>query len=222
MADLVKTVKRTRINPTKDADTANLATSTAAAWALDEDMKLKWITSAQHTSNAKLFNASVSERISLKGDRQPLSVDLKGRDKQIDLGITAIKNALIYKFGKEGAVGRYLKFGIEHTSKAYMLPRDRNKRVTALPVIVASITEFGLENEKYGLDFWQEMATNYTALFQQTVQADGSSSLKSGDRSDLRDTIIKTHNALIHLIKANYPDNYTEVLRSWGFQKEKY
>ena len=51
---------------------------------------------------------------------------------------------------------------------------------------------------------------------------DGSVSKKVGDKNELRKTILKTHNALINVLKANYPDTYKSVIREWGFQKEKY
>ena len=57
---------------------------------------------------------------------------------------------------------------------------------------------------------------------QQAIAIDGEVSVKVGNKNDLRLTIKKTHNALINLLKANYPDSYTTLLRNWGFQKEKY
>ena len=32
----------------------------------------------------------------------------------------------------------------------------------------------------------------------------------------------KVLNALVWVLKGNFPDTYKEELRSWGFQKEKY
>jgi hypothetical protein len=38
----------------------------------------------------------------------------------------------------------------------------------------------------------------------------------------MRTSILKTNNALIHVLKGNFPDTWKSVIREWGFQKEKY
>jgi hypothetical protein len=45
---------------------------------------------------------------------------------------------------------------------------------------------------------------------------------KVGDKNILKKELKKALNAIVNIIKANYPDNYKEELRNWGFQKEKY
>ena len=42
------------------------------------------------------------------------------------------------------------------------------------------------------------------------------------ERKSTRIEIRKTLNALIYLVKANYPDSYHTELKQWGFQKDRY
>ena len=43
-----------------------------------------------------------------------------------------------------------------------------------------------------------------------------------GNKNILKADLKKSLNAIVSVIKANYPDNYKQELRNWGFQKEKY
>ena len=42
------------------------------------------------------------------------------------------------------------------------------------------------------------------------------------DCNRTRQKIKRTFNALVNLLKANYPDEYHTELKQWGFSKEKY
>ena len=99
---------------------------------------------------------------------------------------------------------------------------DRNKRKDAFPLILDAIVKHGFGDEKYGTGFWQTTAESYVALMDQASKVDGTVSNKVSSKNELRKTIVKTHNALIYLLRANYPDTYKAVIREWGFQKEKY
>jgi hypothetical protein len=51
---------------------------------------------------------------------------------------------------------------------------------------------------------------------------DGQVAIKVGDKNELKTYLKKVLNALMLVIKGNYPDTYKAELRDWGFQKEKY
>lgn len=221
-ADLVKTIKRTGNNPAKDSDLNTLGLSTAAQWKNNPALTLAWITQAQHEANVQSFASTLSERLNTGSGRMEITGKLAALDKDMDLGISNIKNYLAYKYGKSAAPTYYPQFGIERSGKRLVLPADRNKRAAALPLIIQAIATHGFTEEQYGQQFWQTTSDNYLELMQQASAIDGEVSVKVGNKNDLRLTIKKTHNALINLLKANYPDSYTTLLRNWGFQKEKY
>ena len=221
-ADLTKNVKKAGNIPAKDADLGNLGLNVANHWKTNPQLTLLWITPAQHETNVTSYNASLLERNSTGGGRGEISKKLSALDREIDLGISAIKGYLVYKYEKNQAPSYYPQFGIAYKGKTFLLPRDRNKRNDALPLIVAAIAKHGFGNEKYGTAFWQATAADYATLLGQASEVDGTVAVKVSAKNELRKTLVKTHNALINLLKANYPDTWKSVIREWGFQKEKY
>ena len=221
-ADLVKNVKRTSNNPTKDSDLGTLGLSVNNQWKANPKFTLQWITQQQHEANVTGYNDSLNVRKSTGGGRKEITDKLSLYDKDIDEAIAAIKGYLVYKYEKKNAPSYYPQFGIVHVGSLYMLPRDRNKRKDAFPLILDAIVKHGFGDEKYGTGFWQTTAESYVALMDQASKVDGTVSNKVSSKNELRKTIVKTHNALIYLLRANYPDTYKAVIREWGFQKEKY
>ncbi len=221
-ADLVKNVKRTSTAPTKDADFGDLGVNSSAAWLKNPQITLPWMTQAQHKANVDAFNTTLTERQSTGGGRKEVTAKLDALDVAIDEGTSAVKGYLVYKFEKANAPSYYPQFGIVRAGSNFIIPRDRNKRAAALPLTLAAITALGFANEKYGAAFWQTTMDSYKALLTQASEVDGTVSNKVSAKNELRKTIKKTHNALINILKANYPDTYKSVIREWGFQKEKY
>jgi hypothetical protein len=221
-SELTKTVKRTSNVPTKDSDIGTLGQNTVVNWKLNPAMTLLWITVAAHEANVNDFNSTLGERASTGGGRREISGKLALLDDDIDEGVKAIKGYLVYKYEKDNAPIYYPQFGIVREGKNFVIPRDHDKRSAALALTVAAITTHGFDAEKYGLDFWQTTKDNYAALMTSASATDGTVSQKVGTKNELRKTIVKTHNALINVLRGNYPDNYKSVIREWGFQKEKY
>ncbi len=221
-ADLSKTVKSKSNNPRKDADMSSLGLMVAPKWKENPLITMIWTNADQYQTNVNMFSATLTERQGTGGTRKEITGKLGMFDSKIDEGIAAIKGYLVYKYEKNNAPGYYPQFGIERVGKIFIVPRDRNKRAAALPLILAAVTTHGFTDEKYGTSYWQEIAGNYTELLTQAYAVDGTVAKKVGDKNELRKTIVKTNNALINIIKGNYPDTYKNVLREWGFQKEKY
>ena len=221
-ADLVKNVKRTSNIPTKDADVDTLGKTVAAKWKLTPGITLLWITPAEHESNVTNFADTLSERKSTGGGRKEITQKLADMDTDMEDGITSIKNFLVYKYKKSNAPSYYPQFGIERVGKNVVLPRDRNKRLNAFPLIIEAIAAHGYTNEKYTPAYWLAAKAEYTTLMEQASTVDGTVSNKVSAKNELRKTIVKTHNALINVLRGNYPDTYKSVIREWGFQKEKY
>lgn len=91
-----------------------------------------------------------------------------------------------------------------------------------MKLTLEAITAQGFKDKKYGLAYWQDISTRYEAALTLSVDTDGNVAGLVSTKNEARKQIEKTLNALIHIIKGNYPDTYAAVLREWGFQKEKY
>jgi hypothetical protein len=221
-AELVKSVKHTRNNPVKDSDLDTLGAGTAQKWLQQPQFTLLWITPAQHQGNVTNFASTLDQKLSTHGGRKGLTQDMSELNTDIEEGIKRIKNFLVFKYQPAKAQSYYPEFGIVHKGKNYIFPNDRDERKKALPLVINAITKYGFTDDKYNLAFWQGANDSYNTLLGQANEVDGAVSQKVSSKNELRKTIVKTHNALINLLKANYPDTYKAVMREWGFQKEKY
>ena len=221
-ADLAKIVKHKSNTPDKDSDLSRLGLTVAAKWKVSPLITLIWTNAVQHETNVNSFATTLSERQSTGGGRKEVTGKLGALDVSIDEGISAIKGYLVYKYEKTNAPSYYPQFGIVKNGNNYIVPRDHDKRAAALPLILAAVTTHGFTGEKYGATFWQATKDSYDALLKEASAVDGTVAKKVSDKNELRKIIVKTHNSLIFVLKANYPDTYKNVIREWGFQKEKY
>jgi hypothetical protein len=220
--DLTKTVKRTGNIPAKDTDQADLGILVAKAWELNPDITLKSTTQAEFKQKVVDFNATLTERMSTGGGYSEISNKLKLLDKKIDSNMDYLKGLLKTKYGKESQVAYYPQFGIEKVGKSYQYPADRNKRSKALGLTLEAIVTHGFGADKYGTAFWQPIKTEYDALLKSATEIDGTVSGKVGTKNELKKYLVETQNSLIHVLKGNYPKTWKNVIREWGFQKEKY
>jgi len=221
-ADLVKNVKHKSNNPEKDADLGSQGRIVAATWKKNSLLKLVWTNADEFETTVNSYLDTLTERLSTGGGRKEVTGKLATLDIDIDKGVSAIKGYLIYKFDKTNAPSYYPQFGIVKNGNNFIVPRDRDKRLAALPLVLPAITVHGFTGEKYGAAFWQATMDSYKALLTQASAVDGTVAKKVGNKNELRKAIVKTHKALIFLLMANYPDTYQSVMREWGFQKEKY
>jgi len=222
-ADLQKTVKKRTSNiPRKDADLVPLGKGVGTAWNDNPDITLKWTTVAKYKADVEAYNTALNERLSIGGERKGKTGKLSGLDVKVDEGVSFIKNALAYKYGKKEALTYYPQFGIIRKGRGYIIPNDRSQRTEALKLTLAAVTTHGLAAEKYGTAYWQEIINSYDTLQEEAAAVDGAVSGKVRTKNELRANIVKTNNALINVLKGNYPDTWKSVIREWGFQKEKY
>ena len=221
-ARLPKTIKQRSNNPNKDADLSTLSLAIAAKWKTSPHITLVWISQPEYESKVSEFGKALSTRQITGSGRRELTARLKTLDHEINQGISALKAYLAYKYEKANAPSYYPQFGIVKKGTNYLLPGDRSKRLAALQLIphAVAVHEFG--DEKYGTAFWQRVTDSYQALLEKTTNIDGTVSVKVSAKNELRKTLVETHNALVHVLKGNYPRSWKAVLREWGFQKEKY
>jgi len=208
--------------PAADLDLSTLATSAALKWKANPGLTLIWTTSDKLTEDAIDFEKVLSDRISTGAGRPVLTDTLKSLDTDIDKHASYIKTYLADKYGKEHGPAYYPQFGIVKAEHNYIYPSDQDARLKALQLTVEALDANGFNDKTYGKEFWSNLLNNYETAKKAAATTDGTVSDKVKTKNELRDKIELTLNALIHLIRANYPETYQQVLRDWGFQKEKY
>ena len=218
-----ETKKRSKgITPAADINMKGLSANVLSVWKQKPDISLLWTNSAKYEVTVTAFANSLNQRVTTGSGRAAVTNELKTLDKIIINSTSYLKNYLKEKYGKDSYTAYFPQFGIVQEGKVYMYPSDRNKRLAALQLTVKSIVDNGFKDNKYGQAYWQDILTRYEAAIKLSVTTDGSVSGLVSTKNEARKQIQKTLNALIHIIKGNYPDTYASVLREWGFQKEKY
>jgi hypothetical protein len=208
--------------PSADISLKDLATTVAANWKLNPLMTLIWTKQSVFEDTVNQFNTSLGQRLSTGGGRSVVTNDLKNTDQKVKDHTEYLKVYLKEKYGKDDFTSYFPQFGIVKQGSNYVFPADRNKRNEALKLTIEAIQAHGFAEKTYGLAFWQEIKDLYEVLLNTAVVTDGNLAGLVNTKNQHRALIVKTLNALIHIIKGNYPDDYAAVLRTWGFQKEKY
>jgi hypothetical protein len=210
------------LTPANDINLKDLANVVSASWKNNPQITLVWTTQTEFDNAVAQFNESLGQRLTTGGSRASVTNELKNLDKKIGEHTEYLKVYLKEKYGKANFTAYFPQFGIEIIKSRFLFPTDRNKRSEALTLTLQALQAHGFAEKTYGLAFWQEIKDQYDSLLNTAVATDGNVAGLVQAKNQHRDQILKTLNALIHIIKGNYPDEYASVLRSWGFQKEKY
>lgn len=208
--------------PTKDLDLKTVARTASNKWLGNSKLTLQWTTAADFKTTVDAFELCLNERTTAGNSRMGTVRDLFTLNKTIDEHLAYVKNYIEDEYGKEKATAHYAEFGIEHIASGYRLPIDSNQRQNALQFLLKGLTDMGWTEKRYGTAFWTPLVTEYDTLFNATTQTVGTIAKSVQDKNECRTAIKDTLNALVLLIKANYPNTYVGELRDWGFQKEKY
>jgi hypothetical protein len=213
-----KTYKRSNI-PITDLDFANVAQLVATKW--NDNLWLSLLHSSPNAFEAKVndFRTALSAKIQTKSSRPQTTDALRKLDALIDQAIGYVKIYIIEKYKKQNAKSYFDAFGIENTGR---LPIGKNKRLAALQLTLEGIATNGFETKVYGTAFWTDIKSQYETLLIKASSIDSATSTKVGEKNALKKELKIVVNAIIYAIKANYPNNFKEELRNWGFQKEKY
>jgi hypothetical protein len=208
--------------PVADIDFGNLGKKVSAKWATAPWLTMQWTTATEFANKTSQYSSILDARLKKGGTRPQVTKALKVVEKKMDDAIPNIKGYLLEKYGKESSKSYYAAFGIVLVAKTYAFPKDQSGRSKAIELMITAINKNAFGDKQYGTAFWTAIQTEYDSLLDNATDTDGEVSNKVGDKNVLKKEIKKALNALISIIKGNYPDTYKTELRTWGFQKEKY
>jgi hypothetical protein len=216
-----KPVKKTNV-PAADIDFDNLGNTVSTKWTASPWLTIQWLTESEFAAKTANYNSILGSRMKKGGSRPQLTKAIQVVEKKIEEGVANVKNYIVEKYKKDNAKSYYASFGIVQIGKAYSLPKDQDGRSKGLELLVEAIAENGFANKQYGTVFWTAIQTEYDQLLDNALITDSAVSSNVGDKNLLKKDIKKALNAIISIIRGNYPDTYKTELRNWGFQKEKY
>ena len=213
---------RTGNVPVADVDFGTLVQNVSTKWTANVWLTLQWLTPVKFAANAAAYNATLTARQQTGSTRSQTTNALKILDKNIEEAVVYVKGYILETYKKESSKSYYPAFGIAHIGGRYTLPKDQNSRSAALKLMIDAIATNGFGTKEFGTTFWTTTKTQYDVLRAAATTTDSQVSSKVGNKNILKADLKKSLNAIVSVIKANYPDNYKQELRNWGFQKEKY
>jgi hypothetical protein len=214
--------RRTPNIPQADVDLMETSKVVSQSWLAAAQITLIYTNSTDFETLVNSFSSVLNLRITTGEQRPEYTKKLELLDKEINKKTEFVKGYIMDKFEEESATSYYSQFGIVKTNRGYKLPMDQEERKIALGNLITALTTYGFQTKTYGLAYWTDVLEKYTDYLTQSIQIDGSVSAKVGSKNELKKQIRKVLNSLIKVITGNYPDDYKNVLRNWGFQKEKY
>jgi hypothetical protein len=217
-----KTSKKVRNIPFVGVDLRDLAENVDRSWLANPQISLIWLTRADFSNTVTSYSNILTDFMKTSASRPEITLKLKLLDKEINRRLERIKTYLAAKYSDGDVAMYYAAFGMIKYKAHYILPNDRDERLEALKILIKSITTHGFQDKEFGLAYWTEIHDNYKLLWAKAIEIDGKISRLSGQKNKLKAEIKQALNALINVLKGNYPKTYKSVLRSWGFQKEKY
>jgi hypothetical protein len=220
-AEIVKILRRRSNTPQTDNDNLAVLSSLIPKW--DETaMPIGWMPKSVLMKLHDDYNTLSASRNTKGASRKPISSDLRALDDEIDSSIEHPKNRLKERFrSPREAIARYITLGIVK-EKSYKLPTNREDRLKALDILLGGMNEYQFKDTDFGIDYWTDIKTRYEPLVKLARATDGTVSGNVGTLNQMRSQVRKFNNCFIHIVKANYPDSWKNVLRDFGFQKEKY
>lgn len=215
-------VRRNPLIPQDQDQKAALALFLAAAWKLNPQLVLLWITQAEFEAKAQQYAAAVKARNQAAALRPQQTLSFAQYDQQIQDGLDDVKAYLREEFGKENAKAYFAEFGIETHGEHYELPLAQKERADALEMLVAALTKYGFQDRKYGKAYWEPIAAGYAALTGKSRQDRAALSGLVGEKDGLETEIDEVLSAMLCLLEAQYrkPEALAAKRRELGFQRE--
>ena len=210
--------------PLGQLELATLGLASSKAWDASPLGELLFKTKAQYKTQVTAYKASLGTADAAGDTISPNAEAFRKMDKQIDANLRYVKGYLAEDHNDDKGKSFYDEFGIERVGANWMLPVAHGARATALGKLLKALVAHGYGDRKFGTAFWEAIEKKYAPLVETSGEVRGEASeavgLKNAQEAPLREML----RALIHLIKANYPDEKQckGVLRAFGFQKEVY
>lgn len=183
---------------------------------------IQWIKKNDFANLLIEFEASFTSGKTASATRLQVTSELRTANKNIDKGISDLKRLMVNKYGRD--YKSYLQHvGIKVVNGRFVFPKNQQERKHALEMVCRYVENNpSLTSAELTLAHWQNMLAEYVRCLNLAVESDNTVTDSSMKKGQYKETIVKTLNSLILLIKANFPDTYTQEIRLWGFHKEKY
>ena len=213
--------------PRADQTLFDVGAAVKAHWATVPALTLLWLTPAAYSTALADFGTNLTDKRRVAAERSPNVQRLIELDDVADDALPFLKGYINEEAGsKEQGKAAYTSHGMIRRGKNIEWANDRQERVTGVQMLLAKLgtgpTALPYATRKYGSAFWQTWLAEYKPLVEKSGGDAGTVSHKVSKKDEAKKTVRKALQAIIFLLKANYPDTFEAELRAWGFRKENY
>ncbi|MDR2139154.1 MAG: hypothetical protein LBP50_06370 [Tannerella sp.] len=197
-----------------------VARNIVKAWKKRPAYTLFWINPKQLDQSVRELETGLKGK-TVKEERSLPTRDIKDLNLIINRHLVHVKGYLMDSFSKKEAQTHYARFGIVKLSSGrYGFPVDGEQRLHALQQLVKALATSEFRDRRYGYRHWK----NILARFKESKSLASYSALPQDIRqkTEQKEMVRQTLNALILLIRANHPQHWRNELSAWGFRKEQY
>jgi len=207
--------------PHSETDFLSVAKNVQKYWSVSE-LKLGWTNADELLVKINDLATNTEKVRSIKANRRPVSREIKLLTAEIKSNLSSVRTAVKMKLGEENYDVYLPQLGFVHSSKGYYFPRNAESIIISLNQLIKGIAQLELSPYLYDEAYWQAMLEKFKTNVESSRKMAADISALVSQKLDLKNEIRKTLNSVVLLLKANYPDSYKHVLRSWEVQKERF
>jgi hypothetical protein len=181
---------------------------------------LVYITAPQFALKVTGYDNTLSARIAIGTTRPQQTKNLSDLDIEIEKALPQMRVDIGAKFGAANRFTMFPQFGFIHYRDRWIFPIDHDNRLESITLCKNACVTHGMTTIQYNDAWWTQMETDFAAALSATQTTDSSISGAVATKNPDRDLVDKVLHSLFHIIKGNHPDDYKQILRVAGFQKE--
>ena len=207
--------------PTAKADLMSVANSVKPYWEAS-GFVLVFATPADLQAAVDAVQQADSLKAQAIAGRRVESQKLRKLNAETDAAVSTLK-VFLKALYKEDYASRTYAFGLEYSTKnGYVLPGGMNERLEAMQRLVKAIADNNLNVPGYEAGYWQDMLDKLKQSVEQSRTYAKEVTRQVIVKKEKTDFIKQVLRSLVLMVKANYPKEYKQVLRTWGILKETF
>jgi hypothetical protein len=184
---------------------------------------LRWFPNDTLLLHAKAQRTAVGTKSTLTAQRPAQTQAMKNAVVGMRAPLKELRGVMKKKF-KTGYETYYPQFGLVEIGGDWKLPTDYDVLIENLrDKLLPKLTEYGFEKDPdTGTAVWQPLLEALTTAHTTAADTDTSRSqtkTTTGPQDALTEKALR---ALVHLVQAQFPDTWEDVLRGWGWRKTSF
>jgi hypothetical protein len=188
-----------------------------------DNLELRWFLNARLLTTATAQGTALSGKSTLKAQRPAQTQAMKKAVIGMRKPLSELRGVIKKKF-KEDYEAYYPQFGLVLSAGDWKLPIDHDVLVENLKTkLLPKLIEHGFDQDAdTGTAVWQPLLDQLAGANTAAAGTDAARSTAKITTDPQDELIEKALRALVHLVQAQFPDNWEDVLRGWGWRKSSF